>query len=87
MRIRRQITHRMMYGFAFICAQCGLWKEKTEMTVVRVGSNLNTLRFILTTIFGAFNILVLLFAVDNNRSFKGDLKRKFLLMQMNGTVE
>ena len=31
----------MMYGFAFIQAQCGTWEEKTEMTVVRVGSNLN----------------------------------------------
>ena len=29
-----------MYGFAFIRAQCGPWEEETEMTVVRVGSNL-----------------------------------------------
>ena len=40
MRIRHQITHRMMYGFAFIRAQCGPLEEKTEMTVARVGSNL-----------------------------------------------
>ena len=37
-RIRHQITHQMMYGFAFIRAQCGPWEEETEMTVVRVGS-------------------------------------------------
>ena len=41
--IRHQITHRMMYGFAFIRAHCGPWGEKTEMTVVRVGSNLKGL--------------------------------------------
>ena len=40
MRIRHQITHRMMYGFAFIRVQCGPLEEKTEMTVARVGSNL-----------------------------------------------
>ena len=40
MRIRHQITHRMMYGFAFIWAQCGPLEEKTEMTVARVGTNL-----------------------------------------------
>ena len=33
--------YRMMYGFAFIRAQRGPWEEKTEMTVLRVGSNLN----------------------------------------------
>ena len=36
--------HRMMYGFAFIRAQRGPWEEKTEMTVLRVGSNLNTVK-------------------------------------------
>ena len=40
MRIRHQITHQMMYGFAFIWAQCGPLEEKTEMTVARVGTNL-----------------------------------------------
>ena len=39
-RMRHQITHRMMYRFAIIGVQCGPWKEKTEIAVVRVGSNL-----------------------------------------------
>ena len=43
MRIRHQITHRVMYGFAFIRAQCSPLEEKTEMTVARVGSNLKVL--------------------------------------------
>ena len=43
-RIRHQIMHQMMYGFAFIRAQRGPWEEKTEMTVLRVGSNLNCKR-------------------------------------------
>ena len=40
--IRHQITHRMMYKFAIVGVQCGPWKEKTEIAVVRVGSNLNS---------------------------------------------
>ena len=40
-RMRHQITHRMMYSFAIIAEECGPWKEKTEIAVVRVGSNLN----------------------------------------------
>ena len=41
MRIRHLITHRMMYGFAFIRSQCSPLEEKTDMTVARVGSILN----------------------------------------------